>query len=173
MTGEHRAVRCLWSLLLVVIPLLLATVATQAQSLPPNNESSSSQGGDSLRRPVLESTEERAENRWSHGGGTLAGIDTVIISGGARNFLEPNFPNPFGPGSRQTTIFFSVAKEGMARVRIYDFLYEEVATLHDQVTVPGRYRIAFDALGTMPSGIYFYELKTDDYRELRRMIYIK
>jgi hypothetical protein len=99
-------------------------------------------------------------------------IDTNVRPG-SRDFLEPNAPNPFGVFNRETKIGFTIAEEGHVRLRVYDFFYNEVVTLVDSTMLPGRTVVRFIPPPTMPSGMYFYELKTSRVRELRRMLYIK
>jgi hypothetical protein len=100
--------------------------------------------------------------------------DTAVILPGSRDFLEPNFPNPFGQFGRQTDIAYSLSAEAPVELKIYDFFYNEVMTLVDGDVQPaGRHVVPFDPPPTMPTGMYFYELKTPRYRELRRMMYIR
>jgi hypothetical protein len=89
---------------------------------------------------------------------------------GSRTFLEPNAPNPF-PGS--TTIGYSLAEDGPVLLKVYDFFYREIETLVDANQTAGkRYVVTFIPRG-LPSGMYFYELRTNRGRELKRMIYMK
>ncbi len=168
--------RWCWMLLPAVIALPLAVfpaAAQQSDRLPPGS-------------PVL----NELDHGDSHRGllRELSGVptadslapklavdpDTVVISPGGRDYLEPNAPNPFGDPRSETEIAYSLAEESPVELRIYDFFYNEVATLVDGVVQPaGRYIVPFDPPPTMPSGMYFYELKTSRYRELRRMIYVK
>ncbi len=99
-------------------------------------------------------------------------IDTSVVKPGTRDFLEPNRPNPLG-SERGTTFWFSIAEAGPVRLRIYDFFYNPVMTLIDQEMTTGRWNYSFNPPASMPSGMYFYELKTDRYYEIRRMMYIK
>lgn len=99
-------------------------------------------------------------------------IDSVIVKPGTRDFLEPNQPNPLG-SARGTTFWFSISANGPVRLRIYDFFYNPVVTLIDEDMTSGRWHYSFTPPASMPSGIYFYELKTDRYYEIRRMMYIK
>lgn len=95
------------------------------------------------------------------------------VKPGPRDFLEPNAPNPFGVASLTTRIAFTIAQPSRVELRIYDFFYNEVVTLIDSDLPPGRHVMEFNPPPTMPSGMYFYELKTNHFRDLRRMVYIK
>jgi hypothetical protein len=110
------------------------------------------------------------------GGGTLAKIeaDTVSIAPGIRSALEPNIPNPFGANSGQVvTIGYSIEKDAQVDLKVYDFFYDEVLVLVSEPKAAGRYLLQVPFPSWLPSGMYFYELRTPEYRELRRMIYIK
>ena len=99
--------------------------------------------------------------------------DTVKIGPGERTFLEPNFPNPFKVA---TTIAYSLSQESQVELRVYDFDFVEVVTLVDAIQPAGRYRVLFDPAQLplrAPSGMYFYELRTNLGIEQRRMIYMK
>lgn len=100
-------------------------------------------------------------------------VDTAAIVQGQRNFLEPNVPNPFGLISDVTTIAFTLVEDSKVELRIYDFFYDEVVTLVNTDFPAGRHAIRFLPPATMPSGMYFYELKSSRGRELQRMMYIK
>ncbi len=105
--------------------------------------------------------------------GTLAQGDPVVIERGARDFLEQNRPNPFGNVSLGTEISYALAAETRVELYVYDFFYRRIATLVDEVKPPGRHTVRFDPRASLSSGMYFYELKTERYRELRRMMYVK
>ena len=170
----HRLPRLCWAMLSVVIALLLGHPASHAQSAEPAT-------------PVPEI--EAHVYQGCHGGMVrelcprpadslrpklAVDPDTAVIVPGSRDFLEPNFPNPFGQFGRQTDIAYSLSAESTVELKIYDFFYNEVVTLVDGVVQQaGRHVIPFDPPPTMPSGMYFYQLKTPRYRELRRMIYIR
>jgi hypothetical protein len=106
----------------------------------------------------------------------LETLDTIITPG-RRTFLEPNFPNP--AYENRTNIAFSLEREMTVTLRIYDFWYNEVATLYDnEVLAPDRYvELLTWGPGTtvqpLFSGMYFIELRADDQIHLRRMLVIK
>ena len=57
-------------------------------------------------------------------------------------------------------------------LQVFDLLGREVATLADEVKAAGNYRATFDARN-LPSGTYFYSLKTDGYSSVKSMILVK
>ncbi len=96
--------------------------------------------------------------------------DSVEIIPGNRFFLEPNAPNPF---TRTTVIGYSLDVETNVVLKVYDFFYNEIAILVDEVQPAGRYEVVFDPEGKIASGMYFYELTTARGTEIRRMMFIR
>jgi len=83
--------------------------------------------------------------------------------------LNQNYPNPFNPA---TTISYSIAKEGLVKLKIFNILGQEVMTLVNQNQVSGSYKVTFDA-GKLSSGIYLYSLDAEGSRAVRKMILLK
>jgi len=93
--------------------------------------------------------------------------------------LNQNYPNPFNPS---TKIKFSIPDLTFVLLKIYDVLGNEIATLVDEEKPSGTYEVEFSARGgsasggdawDLPSGIYFYQLKTASYMETKKMLYLK
>jgi len=56
---------------------------------------------------------------------------------------------------------------------VFDTFGSKVATLiNNQNQVSGTYKIIFDA-SNLSSGIYFYTLTTENYKDTQRMVVIK
>jgi hypothetical protein len=83
--------------------------------------------------------------------------------------LEQNYPNPFNPSTR---IDFSVAVSGPVTLTVYDLLGKQIALLVDQTLDAGRYSSTFSA-ASLPSGMYFYRLRTGSAAETKRMMLLK
>lgn len=83
--------------------------------------------------------------------------------------LENNYPNPFNPN---TNIKFDIAKPTFTELMIYDSRGREVSKLVNEKLNPGSYSYSFDA-GNLPSGVYFYSLKTSEFTQTKRMMLIK
>jgi hypothetical protein len=84
-------------------------------------------------------------------------------------FDAKNYPNPFNPS---TTISFTLKENTNVKLTVYDRLGREVKTLIDENRSAGTHTIDFNASG-LPSGIYFYRIKTNDRTEVRKMIFAK
>lgn len=83
--------------------------------------------------------------------------------------LNQNYPNPFNPF---TKISFSIPKSDFITLKIYNSLGKEIETLVNKKLDAGNYDINFNA-GSLPSGVYFYRLISDNFSETRKMILIK
>ncbi len=83
--------------------------------------------------------------------------------------LEQNYPNPFNPSTR---ISWQSPVSSWQTLKVYDILGNEVATLVDEYRPAGRYEVEFDAT-QLSSGIYFYQLKTGDYLQTKKMIILR
>lgn len=83
--------------------------------------------------------------------------------------LEQNYPNPFNPS---TKIRFSLAEETHTKIIISDILGRVITTLVDDNLTIGTYNIDFDA-SNLPSGVYFYSIITEKFKDSKKMMLIK
>ncbi len=83
--------------------------------------------------------------------------------------LHQNYPNPFNP---VTMIRFGLPKAGVVSLKVYDILGREVANLLNEFKSAGEYIVDFDA-STLTSGVYFYRLETQSYKDVKRMVVLK
>ncbi len=83
--------------------------------------------------------------------------------------LQQNFPNPFNP---TTTIKYSIAEPAPVKLKIYNALGMEVATLVDEYKSSGDYSLDFNG-AALASGIYFYRLSAADYENVHKMMILK
>ena len=83
--------------------------------------------------------------------------------------LEQNYPNPFNPG---TKISWQSPVGSQQTLKIYDVLGNEVATLVDEYKPAGKYEVEFSA-ASLPSGVYFYQLKAGEFISVKKMILLK
>ena len=83
--------------------------------------------------------------------------------------LEANYPNPFNP---TTTINYALPEASNVTVTVLDMLGRRVAVLVDAQQAKGRYSVRFDA-SRLASGIYFYQLRAENFVKTRKMMLIK
>jgi hypothetical protein len=84
-------------------------------------------------------------------------------------YLAQNYPNPFNPS---TTIRFQIVDFGFVSIKVYDMLGKEIETLVNEEKPKGIYEIIFDGSGLV-SGTYFYQFKTANYIETKKMQLMK
>lgn len=83
--------------------------------------------------------------------------------------LYDNYPNPFNP---TTTISYSIKKNGLTSLKVYDILGNEVATLVNENETAGNYSVEFNA-EQLPSGIYIYRLISGSFTASKKLILLK
>lgn len=83
--------------------------------------------------------------------------------------LDQNFPNPFNPS---TQISYSIPKDGMVTLKVFDALGREVETLVNEAQKVGRYKVTFDG-SRLSSGVYFYRLVSGEKVITKKMLMIK
>jgi len=90
--------------------------------------------------------------------------------------LSQNYPNPFNPS---TIIKYSIpvvdayhASTTNVVLKIYDILGREVATLVNKEQKAGNYQVEFNA-NNLPSGVYYYQLKSGSFVDTKKMILMK
>ena len=84
--------------------------------------------------------------------------------------LSQNYPNPFNP---ETVIRWQLAIGSYVTLKIYDMLGKEIATLVNEEQSEGNHSITFDATNALSSGIYFYQLKTSNMIETKKMVLLR
>ena len=83
--------------------------------------------------------------------------------------LNQNYPNPFNPN---TKISWQALVGSWQTLMIYGVLGNVVETIVDEYRPAGSYEIEWDA-SSYPSGVYFYQLRTENYTETKKMILLK
>ena len=103
---------------------------------------------------------------------SLSGIATAVKSNS--NILKEyklyqNFPNPFNPN---TAIEYFIPQNGLVQLTIYNVLGKKVNTLVDRYESGGIHHVNFNA-ANLPSGIYFYKLRVNDFLAVKKLMLIK
>lgn len=100
---------------------------------------------------------------------TYSNIIEVTVDAPTKFSLEQNYPDPFNPS---TTFRYSIPNESKVVIKVYDILGNEMETLVNEEKPAGTYEVEFDGTG-LPSGIYFYQLKTGKFLETKKMVLLK
>ncbi len=110
--------------------------------------------------------------------GLVTGIGQTTNNFPNKFNLEQNFPNPFNP---TTTIKYIIPPllnppggntGGFVTLKVYDILGRKVATLVNKKQKSGNYKITFDAKN-LASGVYYYQLRANNYTETKKMIILR
>ena len=83
--------------------------------------------------------------------------------------LSQNYPNPFNPA---TLIEYSLKETSPVTLKVYDLMGREVVTLVSGVKPAGTHSVVFDGKD-LPSGVYFYELRTGASSVVNKMVLMK
>ncbi len=98
-----------------------------------------------------------------------SGVNTIVQYLPNEFILHPNYPNPFNP---TTTLSYNLPFAGHVRLQIYDILGRHVSTIVDTRQSAGQHKIIFDA-SNLSSGVYFYQLKTSNFQDIKKMVILK
>jgi hypothetical protein len=83
--------------------------------------------------------------------------------------LSQNYPNPFNPS---TAIDFSLPHSGFVTLRVLNVLGEEVARLIEGEVEAGPHTVQWNA-GTRASGMYYYELRSGEFTQTKKLMLLK
>ncbi|MCU0371626.1 MAG: T9SS type A sorting domain-containing protein [Ignavibacteria bacterium] len=98
--------------------------------------------------------------------------ELVGISGNETTYeysLSQNYPNPFNPVTR---ISYSIQKQSVVSLKIFDNLGKEIRTIINELKNAGRFSAEFDG-SELPSGIYYCRLQAGNFIGVRKMMLVK
>jgi hypothetical protein len=88
--------------------------------------------------------------------------------------LEQSFPNPF---NSSTKISYSITRDSHVSLKIYNLLGQEIRLLVDKKQNARRYEVLWDGRDeagvSMPSGVYFYQLRAEGQVVTKRMLFLR
>ncbi len=88
--------------------------------------------------------------------------------------LFQNYPNPFNP---TTKIDFALPRSGRATLEVFNVVGQRIRVLFEGELPAGRHSIVWDGRETsgqmVGSGVYFYRLKSQNFSEIKRMVFLK
>ncbi|MFA7288999.1 MAG: sugar-binding protein [Melioribacteraceae bacterium] len=83
--------------------------------------------------------------------------------------LMQNYPNPFNPS---TIIRFGLPEQTNVHLEIFNVLGERVDELINKEMEPGFHEVTWNAK-SLPSGIYIYSIRTSQFNDVKKMMFIK
>ena len=88
--------------------------------------------------------------------------------------LEQNYPNPF---NATTTIAYQLPIASDVSMKIYNLLGQTVYTQYIIDQRPGYYHYTWQGMDNtghgLPSGLYIYQIKADEFVDSKKMILLK
>jgi len=88
--------------------------------------------------------------------------------------LRKNYPNPFNPS---TSIRYEIAKSVPVELAVFNLLGQKIRTLVNEQQVAGFYTVAWDGRDDFgrpaASGLYVYELKAGEFKQVQKMLLLK
>ena len=80
--------------------------------------------------------------------------------------LKQNYPNPFNP---ETTIRFQLPEASHVVLKIFNLVGQEVKAVVDEQYQAGEHSVQWDGKddkgNVVSSGMYFYQIKANDFRD--------
>ena len=125
--------------------------------------------GDSNLDSITKLKQKAAAVREFYLTGEISSVEESNISGPSSFKLEQNYPNPFNP---ITAIGYRLSAVSDVDLSIYNVLGQKVLTLVSKKQTAGKYQVEWDASG-FASGVYYYVLKAGDFKEVKKMVYLK
>lgn len=83
--------------------------------------------------------------------------------------LFANYPNPFNPS---TKIAFTLPETQVVKLRVFNMLGQEIATLVNSKMEAGKHEITFNAKN-LTSGVYIYKLEAGSFVQTKTMMLVK
>jgi hypothetical protein len=97
----------------------------------------------------------------------------------AKYTLYQNYPNPFNPVTKikfevPAVLSFPHAPSGnpLIVLKVFDITGHEIQTLVNEKLQPGTYEVEWNA-SQYPSGVYFYQLRTEGFADIKKLILLK
>ena len=88
--------------------------------------------------------------------------------------LLQNYPNPFNPS---TTIEYAIPEPVNVQIEIYNTMGHKIKTLVSKKQVAGSYSVHWDATNdygsAVASGIYYVSIRTENFYQVNKMLYMK
>jgi len=88
--------------------------------------------------------------------------------------LKQNYPNPFNPS---TNMLFDLPKAQNVTLEVFNILGQHVKTLANGMYEAGSYTVSWNGTNgngeDVPSGIYFYSLRTEEFSKTNKMMLIR
>jgi hypothetical protein len=107
----------------------------------------------------------------------VTSISEESISSPEEFVLNQNYPNPFNSTTKiswQTPLIFnSKETETFIAIKLYDVLGKEIDTIVEGYFEDGTNSVSYTINSSFPSGVYFYQFRSGNYIETKKMVYLR
>ncbi len=107
-------------------------------------------------------------------GDPISGIEDPIAELPSEFALKQNYPNPFNP---DTKLSFDLPQAQNVSLEVYNLLGQHVKTLANGMYDAGSHTVSWNGTNNngedVPSGIYFYSLRTEEFSKTNKMMLIR
>lgn len=105
----------------------------------------------------------------------ITSVEEITPTKSPNNFvLLQNYPNPFNP---ETEIQFRIPERSQITLAIYNTIGQNIITLTNKNFSAGIYSAKWngkDQFGNdVPSGIYFYQISTENFKQIKKMTLLR
>ena len=83
--------------------------------------------------------------------------------------VKHNYPNPFNP---ITTVEYYLPYKKYVEIILFNSLGQRIRKIYSGVQNGGNHQFVIEG-GNLPSGIYYYQLKTDEYQSTKKCLLLK
>ncbi|MCX7610944.1 MAG: T9SS type A sorting domain-containing protein, partial [Ignavibacterium sp.] len=101
---------------------------------------------------------------------TYSKVLEVKIKSSKEFSLQQNYPNPLNSSTR---ISWQSPINGWHTIKLFDLLGKEVETIVEGFYESGYHSTLYIINSSLPSGVYFYQLKVGDYIQTKKLIFVK
>jgi hypothetical protein len=95
--------------------------------------------------------------------------NSVEVGNPGKFTLSQNYPNPFNP---VTKIDFSLPMNSKVNIVVYDITGKVISTLVNETKSAGFHTVEFNA-SNLSSGVYFYMMTTESFKDIKKLTVIK
>jgi hypothetical protein len=111
---------------------------------------------------------------WDFDLGQVSAIEDLSGIVIRRPDLKANYPNPFNPA---TTLTFELPRQMEVKLVIYNVLGQKVYTVLDGMQRAGIHQVLWNGIDEsgrpVSSGVYFYQMKTENFEKTLKMVLVK
>ena len=112
---------------------------------------------------------EEADLVFGRPGATVPEENVTDVNTNIKSYSISNYPNPFNP---TTKINFSIPADSYVKVVVYNSVGQIVNTIVNEFKTTGAYSVDFNG-SALSSGIYYYTLETNNFKETKKMLLVK